>query len=150
MTKTEAARALSIEEAEVRQVSDSPAGPIVQTTDGVLYVIVPEESPDADGKTGLMFLAAPHPRYNGPFPVYSQPREAGADEGEPVESASTEPVGPSASSPGEPPLPPSGNAKDVLAWVGNDPARARTALDAENAGQRRKSLTDALARLVSG
>lgn len=39
---------------------------------------------------------------------------------------------------------PDGTIGDVLAWVGNDPARAEAALAAEMAGRRRKTLVDAL------
>lgn len=36
--------------------------------------------------------------------------------------------------------PPDGTVSDVLDWVGDDPARAREALDAEQAGQNRATL----------
>lgn len=39
---------------------------------------------------------------------------------------------------------PEGTIGDILAWVGDDPARAELALDAELAGKRRKTLVDAL------
>ena len=73
MDITEAAHTLGMAEREIDDVLDSPAGPIVKTTDGQTYVIVPADHPDAEGKTGLMFLAAPHDRYIGTFPVYAQP-----------------------------------------------------------------------------
>lgn len=39
---------------------------------------------------------------------------------------------------------PEGTIGDILAWVGDDPARAELALQAELEGKRRKTLVDAL------
>ena len=39
---------------------------------------------------------------------------------------------------------PEGTIGDILAWVGDDPARAEAALDAELAGKRRKTLVESL------
>lgn len=50
MNKSQAARLLSLQEDEVHDVADSPAGVIVKTGDGVDYVIVEEDHPDAEGK----------------------------------------------------------------------------------------------------
>lgn len=69
---------------EIVDANDSPGGTVVTTLDGQTYIIVPEDRPDAEGKTGVMWLNAP-PRviggkvetYNGTFPVFAQP---GADE----------------------------------------------------------------------
>lgn len=89
MNNTDAARALSVNTAEIGSVEDSPAGVIVTTTDGVRYVIVPDDSPDAEGKTGLMFLAAPHENYGGSFPIYAQPQvdDVLDDDGNPDDGA---------------------------------------------------------------
>jgi hypothetical protein len=65
---------------EILEVNDSPAGTVVRTVDGQTYIIVPEDRPDAEGKTGVMWLHAP-PRviggqlepYKGTFPVFAQP-----------------------------------------------------------------------------
>lgn len=73
MNRDEAAAALNIKAKEVADVEDSPAGPVITTTDGVRYVIVPEDQPDANGKTGLMFLAAPNLTGDWPMPIYAQP-----------------------------------------------------------------------------
>ena len=73
MNKAEAAELLSIEEAEVHDVAESSAGTCVKTHDGVTYIIVPQDNPDAEGKFGVMFLAAPTERYGGTFPVYANP-----------------------------------------------------------------------------
>lgn len=73
MNKPEAARLLSLQEDEVHDVADSPAGVIVKTGDGVDYVIVEPDNPDAEGRHGVMFLAAPTANYGGTFPVYAQP-----------------------------------------------------------------------------
>lgn len=43
---------------------------------------------------------------------------------------------------------PDGTIAQVLEWVGNDPARAARALEAEQAGKNRATLTDALTKLV--
>lgn len=80
MNRTEAAAALGLRESEVADVEDSPAGPIVATTDGVRYVIVAEDNPDADGDHGVMFLAAPSEGDGSwPIKVYAQPGAAAAD-----------------------------------------------------------------------
>lgn len=39
---------------------------------------------------------------------------------------------------------PTGTVADVLEWVGDDPDRANAALEAEEAGKRRKGILDAL------
>lgn len=79
MKKAEAAKLLSIEESEVHDVADSPAGTVVKTHDGATYIIVPKSSPDAEGKHGVMFLTAPHENYGGTFPVFAG-LGVGADE----------------------------------------------------------------------
>lgn len=43
---------------------------------------------------------------------------------------------------------PDGTADEVLAWVGSDPERAKLALAAEQAGQKRSTLTDKLTKLA--
>lgn len=73
MNKADAAALLSLEENEVHDVLDSPAGVLIKTTDGQTYIVVPEDNPDADGKVGVMFLSAPSPKYGGTFPVFAQP-----------------------------------------------------------------------------
>jgi hypothetical protein len=46
---------------------------------------------------------------------------------------------------------PSGNIKKVLAWVGDDPARAAIALEAEQArAKTRASLVDSLSAIITG
>ena len=107
MNRTEAAAALSLRENEIADVEASPAGPVITTTDGVRYIIVAEDTPDADGDHGVMFLAAPNETGGSwPIKVYAQPGavdtevdtetdgDAQADEAEPVEApaSSTEPV----------------------------------------------------------
>lgn len=77
-TIADGARALRLPENEIAAVQDSPAGLIVETTDGNACVVVPPESPDAEGKTGVMFLRLPE-KYQGSFPVYTQPVEPDAE-----------------------------------------------------------------------
>lgn len=79
MNTIEAAALLGIPESEVNDVFDSPAGDVIVTKDGCSYVYV--TGGDAEGKTGVMFLAKPWPDYVGPFPVYAGPVDAAtADE----------------------------------------------------------------------
>lgn len=106
MNRTEAAAALGLRENEIADVEDSPAGPVIETTDGVRYVIVPEDQPDADGDHGIMFLAAPNETGGSwPIKVYAQPGavdtevdtetdgDAQADEaGTEAQASDTEPV----------------------------------------------------------
>lgn len=118
LTIADGARLLKVPEDEVALVEDSPAGTIVTTTDGARYVHADE--PDADGKTGLMFLVAPSPNYHGPFPVYTQPGPAPAENVKDPERPDD---------PGT--VVPEGNEATVLRWVGKDPTRARQAADYE-------------------
>lgn len=79
----QAARRLGIPTSEVATVDDSPAGPVITTADGNRYIDCRE--PDADGKTGVMFLAPPSDGYRGTFPVYS-PFKAEEEQEEPAPS----------------------------------------------------------------
>lgn len=76
-TQDEAERAaalLSIEPFEIHDVLAADDGTtLVKTTDGATYIIVPEDSPDHEGKFGVMFLVPPNPTYGGDFPVYVDP-----------------------------------------------------------------------------
>lgn len=77
-----AAKLLDCKESEVASVADAPAGLVIATTDGTGYVLVPDDQPDAEGKTGLMLLSAPSEKpvavvdgctlWNA-FPVYVSP-----------------------------------------------------------------------------
>lgn len=86
MTKSDAAVLLGVPEREITAVhADAAVGPVIVTSDGVEYVV--RDEPDADGKTGVMFLRAPSGmhdpdgNYTGTFPVYtSQPVETDDDE----------------------------------------------------------------------
>ena len=71
----DAAALLGVPVAEVRSVDPSPAGDVIVTIDGVAYVVVPEETPDGAGRSGVMYLAAPHERYGDAFPVYTAPAD---------------------------------------------------------------------------
>lgn len=134
-TKADGARALSIEENEVATVADSPAGLIVITTDGVHYVVVDEDNPDAAGRHGVMFLVPPKLPYHGTFPVYSQPEI-------PAEAV-LEPVDPDT-------LVPDGSQKELLDWVGEDLDRATEALEGEQAKPKpRGSVVDALGKRMA-
>ncbi len=80
MNRTEAAAALGLRENEIADVEASPAGPVITTTDGVRYIIVAEDTPDADGDHGIMFLAAPNETGGSwPLKVYAQPGAGDSD-----------------------------------------------------------------------
>lgn len=64
------------------------------------------------------------------------PYPAGHDAGVPPEEQEGEPQ----PSEGGASQPPDGTVNDVLDWVGDDPARAQQALEAERAGQNRSTL----------
>lgn len=122
----DAARLLGIPVREIADVGDSPAGTLITTTDGVIYVHVPEEAPDADGKSGLMYLAKPHSN-DAPvgFPVFAQE----TDEDAPTEDAAD---------PGAATDVPTGSIGMIVGWVhelgeGHVAARAAAALAAEQA-----------------
>jgi hypothetical protein len=77
LTIDEAAKLMHCPVWEILAVDESPAGDLITTFDGNTMVLVPEDRPDFDGKTGLMFLVAPVPPegrpYVGGFPVYTNP-----------------------------------------------------------------------------
>ena len=75
MDITAAAALMGIPTFEIASIDDSPAGDVVVTTAGTAYIIVPADTPDGDGRTGLMYLSAPHVGYTGPFPIYTMPAE---------------------------------------------------------------------------
>lgn len=130
---TEVARALGVKPDEIVDVTDSPAGLLITTAPATTYIEVPADRPDADGKTGLMFLAAPTERYRGTFPVYAQP---GAAEAPAVVEDDACPTG--------------GTPEEILAWVAGDLDRAQTALSGEAArgGRPRKKLIGELEQIV--
>ncbi len=75
VTREAAAARLGIPADEVVDFLEDEAGLVITTSDGQSYIVVDEDHPDADGKTGLMFLAAPSETYAGGFPVFAQPAE---------------------------------------------------------------------------
>lgn len=82
MNKSDVARLLGMGEHELGDPEDTPGGVVVDSLiDKNRYIIVPEDRPDAEGKTGVMFLAAPAVAlgYNGGFPVFAN---FGGDAGE--------------------------------------------------------------------
>ncbi len=76
MNIDQAAARLGIPTRELVEVIDTPAGTVFVHADGSRLIDVPADTPDGDGKTGLMFFTLPHARYKGVFPVYVQPLEA--------------------------------------------------------------------------
>lgn len=85
MELAEALVLTGMKESEITGLEESPAGDLIHCFDGSTLVNV--TAPDADGKTGLMYLVAPHDPYSGSLPVYAQPTATGAT-AEPAESAS--------------------------------------------------------------
>jgi hypothetical protein len=59
LTKSAAALLLGVPAREVDTIADSPAGVVITTIDGTAMLHVADDNPDAEGKTGLMLLAAP-------------------------------------------------------------------------------------------
>lgn len=67
-----AARLLGMKPSEIASVVDTPAGPVIATTDGQRYIAIPDDRPDAEGKTGLAFLQPTAcPTTNSGFRVYA-------------------------------------------------------------------------------
>lgn len=136
-TNAAAAKRLGIPEDEVRAVSVEDAGLVVTTTDGQTYIDVPEDQPDANGKTGLMFLVAPSQTYNGSFPVFGQ-----HDPDNPVQAPG---VLPSADHP-EPAASTfdwtGATADEIVAHVGDDPELVAAAIgfEAVRKGADRKAI----------
>jgi hypothetical protein len=151
MDRTQAAARLGIKEREVRDVLDSPAGVVIVTTDGVSYIDVPEDRPDVDGKTGLMFLSAPKEGYSYAFPIFAQPEpepEAGEDL-EPAPGDEPGDNGDAEGSEGAIALA-SATVAEVLDWVDGDPERATGALEAERQREKpRKGVVDVLEELLA-
>lgn len=114
------ARELGMKPSELIDVEDTDAGRIIRCTDGTTLIDVPADAPDADEKTGLMFLAAPTPSYTGDFPIYAQPVEDDV-------------VDPDGNAVVVDEYPADGSVKDVLAWVAGEQDRAEYALAAEQA-----------------
>lgn len=84
LSRDAAAALLGCPVREVVNVEDSPAGTIITTFDGSRLVSVPEDTPDAEGQTGLMFLTCPV-GYRGAFPIYAQPLDDVVDEHQAVD-----------------------------------------------------------------
>lgn len=73
ITNHQAAALLGARTDEIHSVEETPAGDMIVTTDGTAMVVVPDDRPDAEGKTGLMYLVAPTENYRGTYPVYANP-----------------------------------------------------------------------------
>lgn len=119
----QAATFLGVKATEVDDVLESPAGPVIVMATGVTYVVVPDDQPDGDGKTGLMYLAKPNPDRHYDMGVYTPlaEQEPEADE-EGDDEADEE---------GDDEAVPEHHAA-VIAWVGDDPARAERAWAVES------------------
>lgn len=69
ITTADAARLMSLPEAEIAAVEDHPHGDVIVTTDGVRNINC--TVPDANGATGLMFLEKPNPDGHYAWPVFA-------------------------------------------------------------------------------
>lgn len=110
-----AAKTLSMRPTDITSADEAPAGFVIGTADGVSYIDVPADHPDADGKTGLMFLVKPNPERTYTFPVYA-PHE---DEQPVDEPPADEPAGDADSitaPPAPEPPPRSGKGSGEKAW----------------------------------
>ena len=85
MTNDEAAALLGCPTSEIGGIEDAASGTVIVMVDGSSYIDVPAETPDADGKTGLMYRELPHGTYLGTFPVYA-PTAAEQEAAIPAES----------------------------------------------------------------
>lgn len=89
-TTAQAARTLSLREAQVTDVEDSDEGVLIRTTDGVVYIVVDPDRPDGAGRSGVMLLAKPKESGDYAIPVFTPhpaPAEVEADD---IETALTE------------------------------------------------------------
>jgi hypothetical protein len=121
ITKDQAATKLGCPAAEISEVLDTDAGTVFAMADGSSYILVPEDTPDSGGKTGLMYHQPPHDAYTGTFPVYQPlPDESAAipDESTEQPPGDPEPIAGdgdpgdgSASDPGASPVPVRGKPK---------------------------------------
>lgn len=79
MDLTAAATLMGCPPAEIADVFDSPCGPVIVMRDTTSYIDVDPATPDAVGKTGLMYLNPPRSEtgidgqyaYLGDFPVFT-------------------------------------------------------------------------------
>ncbi|MGE0795835.1 MAG: hypothetical protein AB7H43_15270 [Acidimicrobiia bacterium] len=86
-----AARRLGAKRSELVSIERTADGVVIGTADGKYLIEVPDDRPDAEGKTGLMLLQDPHPRSgrgaSTAFPVFARAVEgddsASADEEDP-------------------------------------------------------------------
>lgn len=142
MTRYEAARALGVAPSEVRDVEETQDGARVRMTNGAVRLITP-----GDG----VFACDDHPasahlrRWAEPVeetdePRLSEPEDEGEGEGQ--REGEGEQQGDEV---------PDGTIEQVLAWVGDDQARAVRALDAEHAREKpRSTLVARLTELREG
>lgn len=73
MKLDEAAEISGMKQSEITGLEDAPAGVLIHVFDGSTLIWVDPKNPDDEGKSGLMYLTAPHDPYFGALPVYTQP-----------------------------------------------------------------------------
>lgn len=138
-TLEDAARALHVKPDAVAETGTRFRRPWMRTTDGVEYVIDDgtlmvlskplSEAERIDGRTEPNYDGLAVPRFvPAPDDVDAEEESAAAEADEPV---------------------PAGNMDVVLAWVGDDPARAEAAREAEREGKGRTTLIEALDKITA-
>ena len=71
MVPTNAAALLGMKVTEIAEIVEADEGTIIVTKAGTKHIVVPEHSPDGDGKTGLMLFEKPDPDRVYASPVYT-------------------------------------------------------------------------------
>lgn len=92
ITQEEAATAVGMKPREVVAWEQTADGLLVTTHDGVVSIVVPEDRPDGEGKTGLMLFVKPNPEALYSCPVFA-PHEAPAADADGDEGAAPKPKG---------------------------------------------------------
>jgi len=92
----EVAAAIGMAAHEVVKLEVVDQGGLITTSDGKQMIVVPEDRPDYEGKTGLMWWHPPHAKYSDPFPVYCHTAPAGGAVGVDATEVANPPVDPDA------------------------------------------------------
>lgn len=77
---TDVARRLGVKADEIETITETDEGLVIKVRGtAVPYIEVADSRPDADGKTGVMYLHRPHPKTAPSFPVYAREKADDAD-----------------------------------------------------------------------
>lgn len=77
LTRADVCARYGLADRELVDFLESPAGLTFTTADGITLIDVPADTPDAVGKTGLMYLNPPQVElgYQGGFPIFANPED---------------------------------------------------------------------------